>query len=128
MILISLAVATIISITVMALILMAYENKRKEICQPMQMKSNDKLLTNGLFSPKVVPLEKKLQIVSQNESHVSIVMPCSSLVIEKLKNIFRIEGPYNLNCNETRTFGYINKFTIWRADKCCGDFLNWLEL
>jgi hypothetical protein len=91
------------------------------------MKNNDKLLSNGLFSPKVVPPEKKLQFFSQNESYVSIVMPCSNLVIEKSKNIFRIENPYDLNCNETRTFGYINKFTIWKSNKCCGDFPNWPE-
>jgi hypothetical protein len=69
-ILILLAVTTTISMAVMALILMAYGNKQEEICQPMEMKNSDKLLSNGLFSPKVVPPEKKLQIVSKNESHV----------------------------------------------------------
>jgi hypothetical protein len=53
--------------------------------------------------------------VSLNESHVSIVMLCSSSVINKSKNVFRIERPYDLNYNETKIFGYIDKFTIWRA-------------
>jgi hypothetical protein len=52
-------------------------------------------------------------------------MPCSSSVITKSKNVFRIEGFYDLNCNETRMFGYIDKFTIRRADKCCGKHPNW---
>jgi hypothetical protein len=67
---------------------MAYGNKQEEICQPMQMKNSDKLLSNGLFSPKVVPPEKKLQIVSKNESHVSTVMPCLSSVTDESGNVF----------------------------------------
>jgi hypothetical protein len=112
MILISLAVVTIISTTVMALILMAYGNKQEEICQPMQMKTSNRLLSNGEIS-EVTPPEKKLQIVSQNESHISIVMPCSNSIIDESGNVFKIEGPYDLNCNETRMFCYIDKFTIW---------------
>jgi hypothetical protein len=41
-------------------------------------------------------------------------MPYSSSVFDESGNIFKIKGPYNLNYNETRVFGYINKFTIWR--------------
>jgi hypothetical protein len=77
----------------MALILMAYGNKQEEMCQPMQIKTSNKLLQNGEIS-EVAPPEKKLQIVSQNESHVSIVMSYSSSVIDKSENIFRIESPY----------------------------------
>jgi hypothetical protein len=76
MILISLAVATTISMPVMALIQMAYGNKQEEICQPMQMKTSNKLLSNGEIS-EVVPPEKKLQIVSQNESHYAM-FKCSN--------------------------------------------------
>jgi hypothetical protein len=49
----------------MALILMTYRNKQEEICQPIQMKTSSRLLSNGEIS-EVVPPEKKLQIVSQN--------------------------------------------------------------
>jgi hypothetical protein len=77
----------------------------------MQMKTINRLFSNGEIS-EVVPPEKKLQIVSQNKSHISIVMPCSSSVIDESENVFKIEGPYDLNCNETRMFGYIDKFTI----------------
>jgi hypothetical protein len=107
MILLSLTIATIISMSVMVLILMDYGNKQEEIFKPMQIKTS-RLLSNGEIS-EVIPPEKKLQIISQNEWHVSIIMP------DELGNIFRIEGPYDLNYNETRIFGYINKFTIWRA-------------
>jgi hypothetical protein len=31
-----------------------------------------------------IPKEKKLQIVAQNETHISIVMPCSSEVLDEL--------------------------------------------
>jgi hypothetical protein len=47
---------------VMALILMAYGNKQEEIYQTMQMKTSNRLLSNGEIS-EIVPLEKKLQIV-----------------------------------------------------------------
>jgi hypothetical protein len=90
----------------------------------MQMKTSSRLLSNGEIS-EVLPPEKKLQIVAQNESHISIIMPCSSAVSDESGNVFRIEGPYDLNCNETRTFEYIDKFTIWRADKCCGKHPDW---
>jgi hypothetical protein len=74
----------------------------------MQIKANNRLLSNGEIS-EVIPPEKKLQIVSHNKLHVSIVMPCSSSVIDESGNVFRIERPHNLNCNETRVFGYIDK-------------------
>jgi hypothetical protein len=57
-----------------------------------------KSLSNGEIS-QVIPSKKKLQIVSQNESHTSIVMPCSNSVIDESGNVFRIEGPYDLNCS-----------------------------
>jgi hypothetical protein len=50
MILISLTVATMISMVVMTLILMAYGNKQEEICQPMQIKTSNKLLSNEEIS------------------------------------------------------------------------------
>jgi hypothetical protein len=59
MILISLAVSTIISMAIMVLLLMAYRNKQEEICQPMQMKTSSRLLSNGGIS-EVIPPEKKL--------------------------------------------------------------------
>jgi hypothetical protein len=52
-------------------------------------------------------------------------MACASSVTDEEGNTFKIEGPYDLNCNETRTFGYIDKYTVWKADKCCGNFPEW---
>jgi hypothetical protein len=117
MLIISLAIAIVIAMALMAIILMVYGNKEEEICSPINLKFNRRLLKNGEES---LPSGKILQIVSDNGTHVSIVMACGSSVTDKEGNIFRIEGPYNLNCNETRTFDYIDKYTIWKADKCCG--------
>jgi hypothetical protein len=50
--------------------------------------NTQKSLSNGEIS-QIIPSEKKLQIVSQNESHV----------IDESGNVFRIEGPYDLNCS-----------------------------
>jgi hypothetical protein len=67
------------------------------------------MLSNG-ENISVIPAEKKLQIVAQNETHISIVMPCSSEVLDKSRNTFRIEGPYKLNCSESRVFNYIEQY------------------
>jgi hypothetical protein len=53
--------STIISMAIITLILMAYGNKQ-------QIKTSSRLLSNGEIS-EVISLEKKLQIVSQNELH-----------------------------------------------------------
>jgi hypothetical protein len=67
----------------------------------------------------VIPAEKKLQIIAQNETHISIIMPCSSKVLDESGNIFRIKGPYILDCNESRKFSYIEQFRTWRCQECC---------
>jgi hypothetical protein len=46
-------------------------------------------------------------------------MPCSSEVLDESGNIFRIEGPYILDCNESRQFPYIEQSRTWRGQKCC---------
>jgi hypothetical protein len=46
-------------------------------------------------------------------------MPYSSEVLDESGNIFRIEGPYKLNCEESRQFPYIEQFRTWRGQKCC---------
>jgi hypothetical protein len=68
---------------------------------------------------KIVPNEKKLQIIPQNKTHISIIMPCSNEVLDESANIFRIEDPYKLNCKESRQFPYIEQVRTWRGQKCC---------
>jgi hypothetical protein len=48
-------------------------------------------LTNG-NNASIIPEEKRLQIVSQNDTHVSVVIPCSSSVIDEFGNTFSIKG------------------------------------
>jgi hypothetical protein len=43
----------------------------------------------------ICPEEKKLQIITQNETHISIVMPCSSEVLNESENIFRSKALIN---------------------------------
>jgi hypothetical protein len=47
-------------------------------------------------------------------------MPCDSSVTNEQGDIFSIEGPYVLNCNESRTFNYIDKVTLWTDGTCSG--------
>jgi hypothetical protein len=61
------------------------------------------MLSNG-ENINVIPTEKRLQIIAQNKTHISIVMPCSSEVIDESGNIFRIEGSYKLYYSESRIF------------------------
>jgi hypothetical protein len=110
-ILILLAIATVISIALMAIILMSFANKEEEICNPIQKKTSSKLLKNQEES-NITNSEKTLQIISQNETHTSIVMPCDSSVINEQGDIFSIEGPYTLNYNEPKVFNYLDKVTL----------------
>jgi hypothetical protein len=107
-IIISLAIATVISIALMAIILMSFGNKEEEICYPIQKKTSSRLLRNQ-EETNVIGFEKTLQIISQNETHTYIVMPCDSSVINEQGDTFSIEGPYVLNCNESRVFNYLGR-------------------
>jgi hypothetical protein len=111
-ILILLIIATVISLALMAIILMSWENKEEEICYPIQRKDSSRLLRNqeGIDFANT---GKSLQIISQNEIYTSIVMPCDSLIVDEQGDTFSIEGPYVLNCNESRTFNYIDILYIF---------------
>jgi hypothetical protein len=65
------------------------------------------LIKQECFQMVKILTEKKLQTIAQNKTHISIIMPCSSEILDESGNIFRIEGPYILDCNESRQFPYI---------------------
>jgi hypothetical protein len=71
------------------------------VCHPIQKLNQARIPSNG-ENISVIPTEKRLQIIAQNETHISIVMSCSSEVLDESENIFRIEGSYILDCNESR--------------------------
>jgi hypothetical protein len=102
----SIIISTILSIILSAALLAQYGNIKKDICYSIQRVNQARMLSNG-ENVSVIPTEKKLQIIAQNETHISIVMPCSSEVLDEVGNTFRIEGPYKLNCSESRVFNYI---------------------
>jgi hypothetical protein len=66
----------------MAIILMSFGNKEEEICYPIQKKISSRSLKNQEES-NVTSSEKTLQIISQNKTHTSIVMPCDSSVVNE---------------------------------------------
>jgi hypothetical protein len=100
-----------------AALLAKYGNIRKDICYPIQRLNQVRILSNG-ENISVIPAEKKLQIIAQNETHISIIMPCSNgEVLDESGNIFRIEGPYILDCSESMIFRYIEQFRTWRGQK-----------
>jgi flagellar basal body-associated protein FliL len=79
-IIISLAIAMVISIVLMAIILMSFGNKEEEKCYPIQKKTSSRLLRKQ-EETNITGSEKTLQIISKNETHTSIVMLCDSSVI-----------------------------------------------
>jgi hypothetical protein len=103
-----------------AALLAQYSNIKKNIYYPIQKLNQARMLSNG-ENVSVIPAEKKLQIIAQNKTHISTVMPCSSEVLDESGNIFRIEGPYKLNCSESRIFNYIKQYRTWRRQKCCSE-------
>jgi hypothetical protein len=94
-----------------------FGNKEEEICYPIQKKTSFRLLRNQ-EETNITSSEKILQIISQNETHTSIVMPCDSSIVNKQGDIFSIEESYILNCNESRVFNYIDKATLWIDGTC----------
>jgi hypothetical protein len=54
-----------------AALLAQYGNIKKDICYPIQKINQGRLLSNG-ENITVIPEEKRLQIIAQNESHISI--------------------------------------------------------
>jgi hypothetical protein len=101
-----------------AVLLAQYGNIKKDICYPIQKVNQVRMLSNG-ENINIIPEEKRLQVIAQNETHISIVMPCSSEVLDESGNIFRIEGFYILDCNELREFRYIDQVLTWKGQKCC---------
>jgi hypothetical protein len=59
---------------------MSFGNKEEEVCHPIQKKTSSRLLKNQ-EETNITSSEKTLQIISQNETHTSIVMPCNSSVV-----------------------------------------------
>jgi hypothetical protein len=108
----SLVILTLIAMVLSAILLGVYGNIQKDICSPIQRLNIMRKLANG-DNASIIPEEKRLQIVSQNSTHVLIVMPCSSSVMDESGNTFSIKDPYNLNCNESQNFSYIEQIRIW---------------
>jgi hypothetical protein len=101
----SIVISSILAMVLSAALLAQYGNIKKDICYPIQKVNQGRMLSNG-ENVSAIPEEKRLQIIAQNETRISIVMPCSSEVLDESGNIFRIEGPYILDCNEPRQFPY----------------------
>jgi hypothetical protein len=118
LLLFSIVISTILAMVLSAVLLGVYGNIQEDIFSPIQKLNIIRKLANG-NNASIVPEEKRLQIVSQNDTHVLVIMPCSSSVIDEFGNTFSIKGLYNLNCNESRKFLYINKTRTWRGQKCC---------
>jgi hypothetical protein len=85
-----------------SILLNAYGNIEEDICNSIQRMDNMRKLVNG-NNALIIPKEKRLQIISQNTAHISIVMLCSSSVMDEKGNSFSIKGPYNFNCKEWLT-------------------------
>jgi hypothetical protein len=60
----------------MEIILMSFGNKEEEICYPIQKKTSSRLLRNQ-EETNTTSSEKTLQLISQNETQTSTVMPCN---------------------------------------------------
>jgi hypothetical protein len=71
----------------MAIILMSFGNKEEEICYPIQKKTSSRLLRNQEES-NITSSEKTLQIISQNKTHTSIIIPYNNSIINNQNNIF----------------------------------------
>jgi hypothetical protein len=112
-----LIILTIIAITLSAVLLMTFKKKEKELHFPIQVNSQIRLLAN-LQKTNTNLSSQKLKIILQNKFYNS------SNIIDELGNIFKIEGPFKLNCDESKDFQIIDKPITWKGQKCC----NWPTL
>jgi hypothetical protein len=77
----SIVISTILAMVLSAALLAQYCNIKKDICYPIQKLNTGR---KGDSAP-IIPEEKRLQIVSQNDTHISIIMPCSSEALAYLE-------------------------------------------
>jgi hypothetical protein len=82
LLLFSIVISTLLAMVLSAVLLAQYGNIKKDICYPIQRVNQTRMLSNG-ENISVIPTEKKLQIIAQNDTHVFIVMLCSNVIIFK---------------------------------------------
>jgi hypothetical protein len=82
LLLFSIIISTILAMVLSVALLTKYGNINEDICYPIQKINQARMLSNG-ENISVIPTEKKLQIIAQNETHFSIIMPCSSEVLDE---------------------------------------------
>jgi hypothetical protein len=49
-----------------------------------------------------------------------LIIPCGALLKDKFGNIYKLEGPYILNCDEIHEFEYVTERKVWTTGNSCG--------
>jgi hypothetical protein len=62
-----------------------------------------------------------IKILSEDEEgNTVLIMPCGASLKDEFGNTYRLEGPYNLVCDEMHEFNYITERKVWTTGDCCG--------
>jgi hypothetical protein len=80
------------------------------ICVPVSQNSLQNTNTKELIS-----------ILYQNENETVIIMPCDGSVVDEAGNVYRLKGPYELQCGDFVTFNYTTHRDSWSGNQCGGE-------
>jgi hypothetical protein len=61
-----------------------------------------------------------IKILSEDEEGTELIMSCGATLKDEFENLYRLECPYILKCDEMHEFNYMTKRRVWNAGHCCG--------
>jgi hypothetical protein len=110
--------ATFISAVGVSFIDLYTTSEQESICTPVISKRR-------LYNQDDQNMEL-IKILSEVEEGTELIMPWGATLKDEFENMYRIEGPYILKCDEMHEFNYVTERKVWHASHCCGwpDILN----
>jgi hypothetical protein len=61
-----------------------------------------------------------IKILNEDEEGTELIMPCGTSLKDEFGNVYRLEGPYILRCDEMHEFNYIVEKKVWTTGHCFG--------
>jgi hypothetical protein len=113
----SFVAALLLAVGILTVIKQSYEPEEKQLCvevTKLEDTSSRRKLKNSEDESNLI------QIISQSDSSTTLSMPCDSELYDELGNIWKVEGPYELVCENETTFNYTTLRHSHRWVKCCG--------
>jgi hypothetical protein len=113
--------ALVVSAVILTTGIFNREKKLEPMCSMLELAPNqikDRcLLTNQ--EEKELEKLRLINVISVNNNITTLIMPCSSKVKDDMDNVYYLEGPHILDCQEPRDFMYLSgDISVWHDDHC----------